>query len=398
MKIFSRYLSLRVLPIFFRYLFLRVLQPFAICLAASTVIWVMADLYGNMDDFLDHKVAFGLVFHFYILRLPQMLVQMLPATMLFATLITLLNLNRRSELVALQSGGMAPLWMFSPFFLFAVIWTGIMAWDMNAPAPQAEVKRELILKEVKGEGAGRNVFPNLPYVDTVNHLVWFFQQLNPERGHAKGMELLQRDAQGNDMVKYFAREGEWTGDHWRLHGVLKIVYASANSGTLEQKTYDTLDLPDIVTPPKQLSLIISQPEQLTTSQLGQYIATSTQSPEHLAGYRTEWWYRQVYPLSLLVLILFALSQGMHTDRRSAVAGLGVAIVVLLAFTVSTGGFMAMGKHGRLPPLVAACATEVIFGGIGLYLLAINNGWWWQLRELWKEWYEADDDEKKPGAA
>ncbi len=37
--------------IFFRYLFLRLLVPFAVCLSACTLIWIMADLYGNIDDF-----------------------------------------------------------------------------------------------------------------------------------------------------------------------------------------------------------------------------------------------------------------------------------------------------------------------------------------------------------
>jgi lipopolysaccharide export system permease protein len=392
MKFFFRHLP--HLPIFFRYLFLRLLHPFATCLAACTVIWVMADLYGNMDDFLDHKVGFGLVFHFYALQIPRMLVQVLPATMLFATLFTLLALNRRSELVALQSGGMAPIWMFSPFILFAVIWTGILAYDLSGPAPLAEVTRERLIKEVKGESAGKGVMQNLPYVDTVNHLVWFFSELNTSRGHAKGMELHQVDANGNDRVEYFAQEGQWTGAFWRLTGVKKVVYGP-DGEVLNQKTFDTLDLPDVTTPPKQLSLIISQPDQLTNKQLSQYIADDTGSADHLAGYRTEQWYRRFYPLSLLVLVMFALSQGTRTDRRSAVAGLGLAIAVFIGFTIVTGFFMAMGRHNRLPPTVAASAAEVIFGLVGLYLLAVNNGWWWQLHELWKDWYESDDDDEEP---
>jgi lipopolysaccharide export system permease protein len=394
MKIFSHHLF-AWLPIFFRYLFLRLMQPFLICLASCTIIWVMADLYGNMDDFLDHKVGIGLVLRFYALQIPGMLVLVLPATMLFATFVTLLTLNRRSELVALQSGGMAPLWMFSPFFLFAVIWVVILGWDMHAPAANAQVQRDRILRQVKGEEAGRGVFLNLVYVDTVNHYFWFFQQLDVGKGRAQGMEFHQRDAGGHDMLAYFAQKGQYTtGGFWRLTGVKELIYHPDGSNP-DQKLLNSVDLSDVTTPPKQMSLIISQPEQLTTPQLAQYIATSTQSPAYIAKFRTEWWRRQLYPFSLLILILFALSQGTRTDRRSAVAGLGMAIVVLVGFTMSTAIFMAMGRNNRLPPVVAASAAEVIFGLIGLYLLAVNNGWFWQLRELWKKfmaWYESDDDD------
>jgi len=67
------------MKIFFRYLFLRLFQPFCVCLAACTVIWVMIDLYGTMDDLLGHNVKFGVILQFYLWQFPKMLVQVLPS-------------------------------------------------------------------------------------------------------------------------------------------------------------------------------------------------------------------------------------------------------------------------------------------------------------------------------
>jgi lipopolysaccharide export system permease protein len=375
------------MKIFFRYLFLRLLQVFLITLACCTVLWVMIDLYGNMEDFLNHKVSPSLIFRFYAWQIPRMLVQALPAAILISALFTLVSLNRRSELVALQAGGMSPLLMFSPFFLFAVLGMLVLSVDLYGPAATAEVTRERLLKQVKGQNPGRNVFINLPYVDRINYRVWLFQNLDTNSGDARGVEILLRDTQGHDMKKYFAREARWTGEFWRLTGVKEVDYGLDNS-VQSQKVYEELDLPDITTPPKQLSLIISQPEQLTVSQLSQYIATSTSTPEHLASYRTEWWYRILYPFSLIILMLYGLLQGTRTDRGSAVVGVVVAILVLFGYTVIMNVFLAAGKNYRISPFLAVAATQMIFGAIGLYLLASNNGWWWQLRELWKEWQAA----------
>jgi lipopolysaccharide export system permease protein len=372
------------MKIYFRYLFIRLFMPFAVCLCACALIWVMADLYGNIDDFLEHKINILVILRFYSLQIPNMLVQVLPAALLFSTLWTLLSLNRRCELVAFQSGGMAPIWLFSPFFLFAAIWVLILAFDLNWPAAKAEVDRERLLLQVKGQNAKSNVFVNLPYIDKVNRRVWLFQSLDINQNKAKDVEILQRDAQGNDIVKYFAEKAEWNGEFWRLTGVLKIVFGVAG-GVQDQKTYQVLDLPDITTPPRQLSLIISQPDQLTLAQLSQYIATSTSSQDNLAKYRTEWWYRLLYPFSLIVLMLFALLQGARTERRNAVAGVFGVILVLLAYVMVMNIFMAAGRFNRLPPFVAVIATEVIFGAIGLHLLALSNGWWWQLLEAGRRW-------------
>ena len=377
------------MKIFFRYLFIRLLQPFLISLAACTIIWIMVDLYGNVDDFLEHKINVALIARFYLYNIPKMLVQVMPAVILFSTLFTLLSLNRRSELIAFQSGGMAPIWMFSPFFAFAVLCMGLLSWDLTGPAAQAEVTRERLLKQVKGQNAHRNEFISLPYVDNINRRVWYFQSLNGERGTAKGVGILQQDENGHDIMLYSANQAEWNGEFWRLSGgVKKITYG----GTVpEQKDYEEIDLPDITTPPKQLSLIISQPNQLTLDQLSQYINTSTTSAENIAQYRTEWWYRILYPISLLVLMLFALLQGARSDRRGAVAGVFWIIVVFLAYTMVMNVFMAAGSHNRIPPFLSVIAGEVIFGALGLYLLAMSNGWFVQLLELWNhyraEWKE-----------
>ncbi|HEV3271839.1 MAG TPA: LptF/LptG family permease [Candidatus Methylacidiphilales bacterium] len=373
------------MKIFFRYLFLRLFVPFAVCLCGCTLIWIMADLYGNIDDFLEHKINVFKILYFYFLQIPSMLVQILPASLLFSTLWTLLALNRRCELVAFQSGGMAPIWLFTPFFAFACIWMVILAIDLNGLAASAEVKRERILLQVKGQNAKKNVLLNLPYVDKVNRRVWFFQSLDTNQGTAGGMELLQRDDQGHDQVKYFATKAEWTGEFWRLTGgVLEIRFGLDNT-VQARKTYKELDLPDVTTPPSQLSLIVSQPDQLTLTQLSQYIATSTATPEHLAGYRTEWWYRVLYPFSLIVLMLFALHHGTRTDRRSPVAGVVWAIVVLILYVLFMNGFMALGRHDRLSPFLSVIAMQIVFGAIGLHLLALSNGWWWQLLEAARRW-------------
>jgi lipopolysaccharide export system permease protein len=374
------------MKIFFRYLFMRLLQPFCYCLAAFTVLWIMADLYGTMEDFLDHKIKILLILHFYALQIPRMFVQVLPASILFSTLFTLLALNRRSELVALQSGGMAPLLMYSPFFLFGALCMLGLAYDLSGPAAKAEVTRERLLKEVKGQGVGANVSVLLPYIDKINHRIWFFSKLDAsgDRGKAEGLRIVQQDAEGHDMDVYVAKQARWTGNFWRLTGAHKIVYDS--DGNVEtQKDYEELDLPDLTTPPRQLSLIISEPEQLTLSQLAEYISTSTQTEEHLAGYRTEWWYRVLYPLSVMILMLYGLLQGSRSDRRSPVAGIGISIAVLVAFTFLTGIFMAAGRNNRLPPIVAVSFTEFLFAGVALHLLAKNNGWYWQLREEWTKW-------------
>jgi lipopolysaccharide export system permease protein len=359
---------------------MRLLQVFTLVLVAMALIWIMVDLYGNIDDFLEHKVNLGKIAEFYFWNIPRMLVLVLPAAVLFSMLFTLMGLNRRSELVALQSGGMAPLVMFAPFFLFALLCVAALAYDMSGPSATAEVRRDRLLKQIKGQTAGRDDLTLLINVDAIHHRAWFLQDLNTRSGQAKGMVITDMDDQWQDQRTYAANAAQWTGESWQLsRGVSKILYGPGNVAD-QPKPYEAADL-DIATRPQQLALSQSDAAQMTIPQLAQYIATQKDSPK-LAQYRTEWWYRVLYPFCLPVLMLFSLQQGTRSDRRNALPGVFLAIIVYFAFTSSMYVFRAVGQHNHLPPYVAVGISEVVFGLIGLHLLALNNGWWWQLGQWW----------------
>jgi lipopolysaccharide export system permease protein len=352
-----------------------------------------------MEDFIDHKVRLGVFFHYYVLIIPHMLVQVLPAAVLFSTLFTLMSLNRRSELVALQAGGMAPLWLLAPFLLFGLIVVIVLGYDMSGPAARADVTRNNIMKTIKGEGAGGNDVMNLPYIDELNHRVWYFQDLSTsgDTGKALGLIIWEQDAQDHDIALYSAKEARWTGRFWRLSGGVKKITYRIDGNVESQENFEEFDLADVTTPPRQLALILSPPEDLSVRQLSEYIATSTQTPDRVAKYRTEWWYRILYPATILILMLYALVQVGRSDRRSPAAGIGIAIAVLISYSVFNSVFMAAGKNDRLPPFVAASFTEFVFAAVALHWMAVNYGWYWQLQEWYLAWRRegAVAVEKKP---
>jgi len=341
----------------------------------------MVDLYGNIYNFVDHKVQLSLILKFYALQLPIMLVLALPATILVSSIWTLLNLNRRSELVAFLSGGMSPMWLFVPFILFTAICAVVLAYDLSGPAVEAQNQRDMILQQVKGQDASGSVFHNTIYVDNANRRTWFFQTLDVGHNKGHGVELLFRDDQKQDLHKYFAREAVWNKEFWKFTGVREIIYANDK---IQIQDLEQVDLPEVTTPPRQLSLANSQADQMTLSQLSQFIANSTGTQDYLATFRTEWWYRVLQPFSLFILLLYAFLNGMHNSRRGAAQAWAWAIIVLILYMASMAFFTPFGRFNRMPPVLSVLMTQIIFGVIGLHLIAIKYGWYWQVMESWKK--------------
>ena len=60
--------------------------------------------------------------------------------------------------------------------------------------------------------------------------------------------------------------------------------------------------------------------------------------------------------------------GMRVSRSGPLLGVGTALTLVVAFYFLTNITMALGDGGRIPPVVAAWLTNVIFASVGTVLL------------------------------
>lgn len=371
------------MKIFFRYLILELLQPFLFCVIACSTLWVVADLFGSLDDFYENKAPWGLIATYYAAQFPRLMVDVLPVAMLFASLYALLTLTRRNELTALQAGGLSSLQLFSPFIVMAVLVAGVLFYDVSWPATKAEARRAMIMREVKEQKQDSTVVRGLIYVDPQRYRVWYIQKLNVTTGQAEGLELLQRDETGRDVEKYFARYGEYTGQFWRLRDVRKNVH-DPRGDVVRQETYASTDLDDYTISPSNLVFTQSKPSELTLTELGRFLDGSRgQHESRLAPYRTQYHYLFAYPSSVLVLLGFALALGTKQGRGSPAGGVFNAIFILMVYLFIMQFFGAMGRGNRIPAFVAAWACPVLFGIIALIMMGFRFGWFWQIQRRWK---------------
>ena len=77
-----------------RYLLREFAGYLALGLIGIIAIFVVVDVFEKIDVFLDHHAAVPLVTRYYLYRLPEWLVQVLPIALLMATFIALGQLNK----------------------------------------------------------------------------------------------------------------------------------------------------------------------------------------------------------------------------------------------------------------------------------------------------------------
>ena len=75
-----------------------------------------------------------------------------------------------------------------------------------------------------------------------------------------------------------------------------------------------------------------------------------------------------FPFVTFVMTLLAIPFGVTTGRRGALYGIGLGIVLALAYWVVMSVFVAIGKAGLLPPVLAAWTPNIIVSACAVYLL------------------------------
>ena len=75
-----------------------------------------------------------------------------------------------------------------------------------------------------------------------------------------------------------------------------------------------------------------------------------------------------FPFVTFVMTLLAVPFGVTTGRRGALYGIGLGIVIALSYWFLMSVFVAIGKAGLLPPVLAAWTPNIIVSAAAIYLL------------------------------
>jgi lipopolysaccharide export system permease protein len=109
-----------------RYLLRELVVPLGYCLGGFLLFWISFDLIANLDTYQSNRLGMAEVAQYYLLKLPEILVFILPITFLFALLYALSNHARHSEIIAMRSAGLDVWRIGLPYLLVGLVLSGLV--------------------------------------------------------------------------------------------------------------------------------------------------------------------------------------------------------------------------------------------------------------------------------
>ncbi len=352
-----------------RYLFNNLLMPLLYLVVAFTLLFVIGDLMDNASDFLEAGTGPLEMAYYYTLRLPSMVIMIVPLCLLLAVLYSLSSLTRHSEITAMRASGISIYRIVRPFMLigFACLAFTAIVNEYTGPkfayrADQFVERQRLSEEEV--------YFEQIAFKNPTARHTWYVKQFDTRSYTMQEIELIQQREDGTDHTKYNVSKARWMdGRWWFEEGSIQAFDEQGNPVGLAEK-FTTLEMRKLPEVPADFMSEIKDPAYQSSMELWKYIQThkSLLSPETLTKYEVDFHHRLSMPFVCIVITMIGIPVGAHTGRKGAFAGIMLALGMFFGFYATQFTMEYFAKQMYIAPWLGPWGAIIAFFAIGSIMI------------------------------
>lgn len=349
-----------------RYVFGEFWKIFAVTALGFPVLLCVIDLTDHLESYLNRKVPAPDIALSYLFWIPDSMFMVLPAAVLFATVFSIGAFTRHAELTAAKASGISFYRMIAPILLGAFLAVGLDL-GLGKIVPKSNQRRSQLLLEDKAQ-LGSNRY-NFAFAGEYGR-VYKAYELRTDSGRMRNLQIERKGAGPSyptylisaDSASYDKKTGKWL----LMHGAMNIVSDTTHSMNLTFERGRELHFTER---PAEMMAKQRDPHDLTYDELTRFIGSLERSGGDANLLRVERALKIAIPATCLIIALFGAPLATSTQRGGSAYGIAVSLATTMIFLLMIQLTRAIGGKGVIPPDFAAWIPGVIFGFIGLILLA-----------------------------
>lgn len=346
-----------------RYLIRQNLYLMAICLAVGTCIYLLSDVFDRLDDFIRAGLGAETILFYFLVKIPLIVSQLMPAIFLLAMVIQLGVLTRSKEMLALRAGGVSFAWFIRFFLIYALIWSMGQLVFSQFLGVFGEVEANRIWKEdVRKKQLDELTIRDLWFRD--GPFIVLAEEAFPGKSRAQDVTVYEFATDNQELIRILTAKKALIDDHgWGLLDVHELDTRTFKSVTRVSqflsvrqnlKAYAAVELK-------------GDKAQLPLLDLSKAINKLEESGSNVEMLRTVWHGKLSYAFSIAVMALLALM--LVTFSENVYANIGYSLILIfIQYGMHVVGATA-GEKGVLPPILAAWLGNLVMGGLASFRLA-----------------------------
>jgi lipopolysaccharide export system permease protein len=348
-----------------RYVFREFLGYVMLGLAGFVVIFIVVDVFEKINVFLDHRAPVTTIARFYAALTPQVIVQVLPVSLLLATFLALGQLNKFGELTAMRSAGVSLLRILRPVFLVALAAATVSLLLGEFVVPAANRERDRLYNEQiqRIQRQAVNERADVTYLGEGGRIYYVRLYLvNEERMHEVSMQEFR---EGVLVRRVDAAEATWSADRWVFTSGYQRTF---QDGKEQAESFGSLEMPEIAERPADFAKDVRKPDEMNYLELRDYVEKLRASGARVANYLVDLHIKLSFPLVNLIVVLIGASLATRLRMQSAALGFGLSVTISFVYYAFLRAGQALGHNGALPPYLAAWLGDIVFGVVGLVMI------------------------------
>lgn len=363
--------------ILFRYVLREFLVPLGYCLVGFVGIYILFELFGSFSRIAEAKLPLGTVIAYFAGYLAPYFQYLAPAALMLATLYTMWNFCRHTEITAMRASGVSLMTIVRPLLVGAVLMAGFVCWTNEVYMPEHALwAKRLRTARFDRTDALRQGAP--VYKNTQTDHSWTVQ--GNHDAACRHLEKVRIDI-GERSIEA-ARADYLDGEWWLTvedvaHRAPDALTGGIRNIASPTEELDALGLrlfPELTERPEDILMQSDGPQYASTCGKFRFLATSENLTEASRNsYRYDAWAQLFSPFACIVITLLTIPAGVSSGRQSVFSGVLGALGMFFAYYGLTIVCMVLAKTGFVPPLAAALAPLAIFFTLGAFFCRSSLG-------------------------
>jgi lipopolysaccharide export system permease protein len=363
-----------------RYLLRELLVPLGYCLSGFLLLWITADLVGELGTLQEKKLHAGDIALYYLVKTPEFIVLILPMALLLALLYALTNHSRHNEITAIRAAGVS-LWRMCVPYLGVGLAASILLLALNELwVPQSvDAADQILARRLPAKGTtGHDKLSKWGFTNARAGRVWQMSMYDARTGEMINPKVFSSQPDGSHVL-LAAERGIKTNGVWTFYHATEYKYP-AQTNALPVLVLET----NVVARPQfsetleeiQSEIKISSGNSLTKAKRADVPIVAILNylrlhprPAQAAALYTKLHGRLAAPWTCLVVVLIAVPFGAASGRRNVFVGVASSILICFSFFVLQQFCLALGAGGHMPSWLAGWFPNLAFGISGLWMTA-----------------------------
>jgi len=349
-----------------RYIVRQFLVSFFFGLLAFILIFVIANMMENLDDFIDANAPTRVIIEYYIAFIPEIIKFMVPMAVLLAALFITGRLSSQNELSAIKSTGTSLYRIMTPFLAVALAISLISVFFNGWVVPYANQKKFYIERMHLNRSIvmndrynilfqeGRRRIVSINYYDTQ---VKCAQHVSIQDFDSTDMTILRHRYDALQMQWVQPKESDGKTGYWMLlNGTTRSFVDTAQ--TLMQ--FDSLKVGKLTLTPAEIEKKQRTPDEMNYTDLRKFIENQKLAGQNVARWLVEYHFKLAFPFASVIMVLFGVPFASSRPRTGAALGFGIALAVAFIYLIFMKASQVFGYNGDLDPLLTAWLSNLIF--------------------------------------